>query len=731
MNNQPNPPLELWGGVEGTFNRVGDRYFNQLEWNGHAHRADDLELFAELGFKALRYPILWESLAPETPEEINWDFPDERLNRLHELNIRPIVGLVHHGSGPRYANIATSEFASGLANYARRVAERYPWLDAYTPVNEPLTTARFCGLYGHWHPHGQDTHSFIKILLNECRAVSEAMFAIREINPKAQLIQTEDLGRIYSTQKLSYQADFENERRWLSFDLISGRIDKEHSMWDFLVQHGAPLETLDWFCEHPCLPNVIGINHYPTSDRFLDHRFDSYPGVHIGGNGREQYVDVEAIRVLPTPPYGFKERLCEAWERYQLPLAITEAHLGCTREEQVRWFSSAWRAAKELREGNIPVKAVTAWSLLGAWNWNSLVTRDENYYEPGVFDIRGPKPRPTAIANLLYALGNGQEYSHPIINHPGWWERPFRTLGTPPDCLMLTPPVSWATSSVKSDKFSRPLLILGKTGSLGQAFAKACDVRGLPYYLLSRQEVDICDPLSIERALDSTNPWAVINATGYACVDEAEADPETCFRINSDGATNLAEICARRKIGLVCFSSDLVFDGFKQSPYIEEDATSPLGIFGKSKSSMEKRVMAACPTALIARTSHLFGPWSEKSFVAQTLRTLSRGGCVTAPRDTVVSPTYMPDFVTATLDLLVDGAHGIWHLTNGGGMSWSEVFKMTARQFGFQGKIRDITYEEMDFTAPRPRVSALESSRGQFLPLFDEAIARYQHDLRI
>jgi dTDP-4-dehydrorhamnose reductase len=87
-----------------------------------------------------------------------------------------------------------------LAAFARAVAERYPWVEDYTPVNEPLTTARFCGLYGHWYPHARDVRLFARALLNQCRAVALAMRAIRLVNPRARLVQTEDLGRVHSTR---------------------------------------------------------------------------------------------------------------------------------------------------------------------------------------------------------------------------------------------------------------------------------------------------------------------------------------------------------------------------------------------------------------------------------------------------------------------------------------------------------------------------------------------------
>src|SRR5918997_1281413 len=91
---------DVWGGIECTVNRVGDRYFDQIQRSGHADRPGDLERFAALGIRALRYPVLWERTAPDGLSSADWSWPDQRLSRLQALGIAPIVGLVHHGSGP-------------------------------------------------------------------------------------------------------------------------------------------------------------------------------------------------------------------------------------------------------------------------------------------------------------------------------------------------------------------------------------------------------------------------------------------------------------------------------------------------------------------------------------------------------------------------------------------------------------------------------------------------------
>src|SRR5579884_334383 len=402
------PPLEMWAGLECTVNRVGDAYRDQLELNGHATRRDDLDRFAALGIRTLRYPVLWERTQPEAEAAPDWSWPDERLGYLRALRITPIVGLVHHGSGPRHTSLLDPDFAEKLAAYARAVARRYPWVDAYTPVNEPLTTARFSGLYGHWYPHGRDAHTFARALINQCRAVILAMHAIRDVNSTAQLVQTDDLGKTFSTPALAYQADFENERRWLTWDLLSGRVDDRHPLWDHLREAGIAEAELGWFLDHPCPPDIVGVNYYVTSERLLDERLERYPECCHGGNGRDRYADVEAVRARAGGLTGLAVLLQEVWQRYQRPVAVTEVHLGCSRAEQARWLVECWHAAQQAREAGADMRAVTAWSLLGAFDWNTLLVHSKGYYEPGIFDVRSASPRPTLLARLVRELAFGR-----------------------------------------------------------------------------------------------------------------------------------------------------------------------------------------------------------------------------------------------------------------------------------------------------------------------------------
>jgi dTDP-4-dehydrorhamnose reductase len=707
--------LELWGGLECTVARIGDEYRDQIRETGHFDRAEDLERIASLGIRTLRYPVLWETISPDSPEQADFTWHDARLARMRALGISPIAGLCHHGSGPRYTHMLDPAWPDLLARHAARVAERYPDIDRYTPVNEPLTTARFSGLYGHWYPHGASYASFLPALVNECKATVLAMRAIRRVRPDAALVQTDDLGKTFSTQTLAYQADHENERRWLTFDLLCGRIDRHNPWWATFRSHGVPEADLALFLDADAAPDIIGINHYLTSERYLDERIGRYPRHHHGSNGRHSYADAEAVRMpLAAQDLGPAARLRETWERYRRPVAVTEAHHGCTRDEQLRWLAEVWSAAEDLRQEGADIRAVTVWSLFGTMDWNSLLTRRDGCYEPGPYDVRGPEPRRTALAHAAESLARTGSFDHPVLDRAGWWKRDIRFYRPPARrsnaCRLVGSP--------------RQLLITGATGTLGRAFSRICDARGLDHSLLSRRELDIAASEGVAQVLGCQRPWAVINAAGYERVADAEREPEACLRENAVGAEVLARACAAAGIPLVTFSSDLVFDGRKGEAYSETDPTNPTSVYGASKAEAERRVLAAHPGALVVRTSAFFGPWDRHNAVWKTLNALAAGQCVEAGTE-IVSPTYVPDLVHEVLNLLIDGASGLWHLANPGALSWNDLALRAARLAGY--------HEDLITLPPLQPVlsTALTSERGVLLPPLDGALDRFLRDSEV
>ncbi|MGK2910125.1 MAG: sugar nucleotide-binding protein [Sphingobium sp.] len=714
--------LELWGGHECTINRVGDVFRDQTELSGHAIRLADIDLFAELGVSALRYPVLWEKVSPDDPGIADWRWSDERLARLRTLGLRVIAGLLHHGSGPRYTNLLADDFAIGLARHAANVAARYPWIGDWTPVNEPLTTARFSALYGHWYPHMKDDGAFWRALLNQVDGVRLSMKAIRAINPAARLIQTEDLGRTYATGQLRDQAGFENLRRWATWDLLCGRVTSEHPLWTRMAMHGLS-DRLRIIADDPVPPDIIGVNHYVTSERFLDHRLHRYPAHTHGGNDVMAYADVESVRVLDPATGGLGGVLREAWNRYRIPLAVTEVHNGCTRDEQMRWMAEGWDTAHDLRNHGVDIRAVTSWSLLGSKDWNTLLTAP-GIYEPGAFDVSGGAPRPTAMASLLRSLvANGER--HPVVAAPGWWRRPIR-FDYPPVVRPASSRDHVNTIIRSGDTPSRPLLICGATGTLGQAFARACDHRAIGYVLTDRRALAVDDPASIAHALDSHDPWAVVNATGWVRVDEAEDDLAGCLQTNVTGARLLAEACAARGIQNLSFSSDLIFDGRADTPYVESDAPNPLNVYGRSKADAERALAEMDGSNLIIRTAAFFSPFDQYNFAVAVVRTLRASQPFYAADDHFVSPAYVPDLVDAALDLLIDRAEGIWHLTNGRTLSWAAFAREIAEALRLDASlVHGVPGNTLGWRARRPVYLGLGSVRGAMLSPLSSAVERF------
>ncbi|HYG17544.1 MAG TPA: family 1 glycosylhydrolase [Ohtaekwangia sp.] len=420
---------EVWGGIECSFNRVGDQYMDQLLFSDHYRRGvADIERFASLGITAMRYPVLWERHKTAPSAQIDWSWTEQQLHAMQHHRIRPIVGLLHHGNGPPYTNLLRESFADDFAAYALEVARKFPWIEYYTPINEPLTTARFCGLYGLWFPHCRNDQAFARILLNQMKGTVLAMEAIRTVNPHAKLLQTEDFSKTFSTPLLDYQADFENERRWLTIDLLFGKVMRGHYFWAYFKSAGIGEKELAFFSDHPCPPHIIGADYYHTSERYLDEDIMRYPAEKRGGNGRHQYADVEAVRIRNLHDRGPEYRLRECWDRYKLPLAVTEVHVNGSPDDQIRWFSEVWSIARKLLAEGIPVKGVTAWALLGSYGWNNLLVYPNGHYEPGAFHISAGIPVATPLVPFIRSLAENPALTALPDASKSWWHAEERFI---------------------------------------------------------------------------------------------------------------------------------------------------------------------------------------------------------------------------------------------------------------------------------------------------------------
>ncbi len=662
-------PLDLWVGPECTINRVDDRWRDQSALTGFASRPDDIDRLASLGAKRVRFPVLWERAAA-VPGALDFTWAASAIAGLHSHGLEPIVGLLHHGSGPRHTSLVDPHFPTLFADYARQVAERFPDVECWTPINEPLTTARFSCLYGLWYPHAADDASFVRALLNQVHATVLAMRAIRNVNPAARLVQTDDLGFTRSTPALADQAAFDNERRWLAFDLLCGRVDPRHPLWGWLRGCGAGEDELVRLSESTCPPDIVGINAYVTSERFLDDRLELHPPHLHGGNGRQAYADVETVRAHGALIDNFGGRLREAHARYGLPVAITEVHMGCTREEQLRWLHQAWTAALDARRDGVDVRAVTAWAAFGTVDWSSLLTRETGHYEPGLWDARSDPPRLTALGRLAGALGRGETPSggalRAVVGCAGWWQRDLR-LNVPPH------------GDVTALHATGPTLLIVGCNAIAHAFARLAHMRGLPYE--RRDSIDALGPDAMLDLLKTHDAWAV--------VDTAAAGQEL---------SALSRACAGTAVPRLVVRANL-------SP--PTSAPDP-----RDSDQM----------ALHIHTGRVFGPWTgEDDALSASLASLARGEPQPLDAAELVWPAYIPDLVQAALDLLIDGEVGHRWLAHGESSTWCAFVRRAARLAGHDESLVHEVGEPMT-EAPSSQPS------GRLLSSLDDALSRYLHD---
>jgi dTDP-4-dehydrorhamnose reductase len=414
----------VWAGVEPSHLTIGGRRRDQLAETGHADRLADIDRFVELGVAAVRYPVLWGWRGEPT----DWDWAGVRLRRLAAHGIEPVVGLLHHGWGPDGIDPLDPAYAARFAAYATEVARRFPDVRTFLPVNEPLTTARFGGLYGWWDPCERDDATFARLLVAECQAIRAAARALHRHDPSVRVLVNEDACETYGTPEVADVVSFYNDRRWLTFDLVTGRVDPHHPMWEHLTLAPGIERALEELADDPEYPDLLGLDHYITSDRFLDHRTESYPADIERTRTNERFVDVELARVPGFEVDGFWRSLRQTWDRYRLPMVLAEVHLAGNEQDEVAWWAEAWRQAGWAVDAGIPVEAVTSWAVFGAVDWDSLLRHESGSYQPGCFDVRTGEPALTALGAAVASTASGG-FVEPAVQ--GWWRQPDRALTGP------------------------------------------------------------------------------------------------------------------------------------------------------------------------------------------------------------------------------------------------------------------------------------------------------------
>ncbi|MTI80117.1 MAG: dTDP-4-dehydrorhamnose reductase [Firmicutes bacterium] len=273
------------------------------------------------------------------------------------------------------------------------------------------------------------------------------------------------------------------------------------------------------------------------------------------------------------------------------------------------------------------------------------------------------------------------------------------------------------------------VLITGVKGMLGadiyQSISSKYKVTGVGH-----TELDITNKEEVINTLNNLKPELVINCAAYTKVDDCEKNTAKAFSVNGEGVKNLATVCGELGTVLLQVSTDYVFDGFKKSPYSENDLTNPKSIYGKSKLAGEEYIENMLEKYFIVRTSWLFGN-NGNNFVSTILRLAKERNELSIVYDQVGSPTYTRDLAGAITKLINSTNYGTYHITNSHHCSWYELAKEILYLADIKEvKVKPITTTQFNRPAPRPAFSVLENKQWQatgntLLRPYSEALADY------
>jgi dTDP-4-dehydrorhamnose reductase len=259
--------------------------------------------------------------------------------------------------------------------------------------------------------------------------------------------------------------------------------------------------------------------------------------------------------------------------------------------------------------------------------------------------------------------------------------------------------------SIKADKLGS-YAILGAKGMLGRAIQELLTRQGRPFTALDLPEFDMTNRLQVDIML-SSGVTAVLNCAAYTNVDKAEVEEAAATKLNGEAVGLLAQLCARRGIPLVHYSTDYVFAGDASEPYRVDQPHDPLNAYGRSKAVGEKAIWDAKGPHLVLRTSWLYAPWAN-NFVRTIFKISRDNESIRVVNDQVGRPTSAEHLAHVTLQLLDKQARGTLHVTDGGECTWHEFASEIVRLAGHKARVDPCTAEEFSRPAKRPAYSVLD-----------------------
>jgi beta-glucosidase/6-phospho-beta-glucosidase/beta-galactosidase len=331
------------------------------------HWRDDLDAVRALGATALRYGVNWP-LVHTAPDTFDWRVLDERLAYATSIGLTIIADLVHYGTPTWLAgSFADADYPSVVAEFAGAFAARYRGVvDHITPLNEPVTTASFCGLRGVWPPALTGWDGWTRVVVAMACGIVRSVAAIRAANPDAVIVHVEAASTyVAGDTSLAEHAALLTELGWVPTDLVLGRVAPGHAAYDWLVSHGASTSELDTLVRAPATIDLLGVNYYPDlSPRTL---MPSAAATSIAAS-----TDGEDVAQLAVNEWtdGLAAALRAFGERYGLPMAVTETSIEGSDEVRSAWVRDSTACVVALRADGVDVRGYTWWPVFDFVDWS-------------------------------------------------------------------------------------------------------------------------------------------------------------------------------------------------------------------------------------------------------------------------------------------------------------------------------------------------------------------------
>ena len=384
---------------------------DQYRWTQHDRfwRADFELIGNDLGCRWLRYALPWHEIERQ-PSQFDWRWFDERLDLFDRLGIVPLVDLAHFGVPTWLPDaFADADFPAALERFARAFGERYAGrVRVVCPINEPLITSLFCGDIGLWPPYGRGLNNYMTVLSRVAQAFCRATRALRATMPGVEILVSDSLEVAATFEdsdettspflKESLRADVERRmhRRHIVTDLILGRVNAHHPLLPWLQKHGLSDFDVHWFQRNAQTLDIIGLDYYEHTEVELY-------------TTPEGYYRQRELR----PPVGLYGAAQDYWNKYHVPLMLTETSVGGSDEDKVAWLERSVADVRRLRAEGFPIIGYTWWPVIDHLDWDGALLHQTGHIHPvGIYRLeRRPGGKlervPTGLRDAYRALIQG------------------------------------------------------------------------------------------------------------------------------------------------------------------------------------------------------------------------------------------------------------------------------------------------------------------------------------